>query len=304
MRGSIPFQVSLLVKSVFTAGAKKVDRIDPTHQDYRSVASFETMESYKKIWKDLGFFAKEVFGLRDLQQLSEAHISAFLEQKIASKISHQYLQKMVAALGKLETALKRLNEAFGQSHHYDFFCRLSILRGARNEKLTDRTRENRAYREPEKVIERLEGPDQLAARIQLSGGTRAEGVCLIKREQLLGTAEDEITGRTVGVIVTREKGGNEGEVLMDLQTYIALVEHLDEHGVFRIDYTRYAAAIRASCRSLGMKCHGTHGFRWNYARQRMIDLQKGGYRYEEAKQLVSYAMKHRRPDITCHYIGG
>lgn len=304
MRGSIYYQISVLVGAIFQAGAKKSDRVDSGHRDYRSVASYQTMQSYKKIWTDLGFFAKEVYEIRDLQRLDANHVYAFLQEKTASGISHQYLQKLVSAIGKLQTALERLNVSFGCRYTYDFACRLSLLRQARNENLTDRSIRNRAYAEPQKVVDALKGSYRTAASIQLQGGARAEGVCLIREDQLLGYREDEITGCTVGVILTKEKGGKVGEVLVKKQTYDQLAIDIDELGTFCIDYTRYAEAIREACSRLNIVCHGSHGLRWNYAWHRMVALQKAGNSYAEALQIVSYAMKHNRPNITCHYIGG
>ena len=48
---------------------------------------------------------------------------------------------------------------------------------------------------------------------------------------------------------------------------------------------------------------GSHGLRWNFARDRFKKIQiKGSVSYEKALSIVSHEMFHQRPDITEHYL--
>ena len=54
----------------------------------------------------------------------------------------------------------------------------------------------------------------------------------------------------------------------------------------------------------GEEPEGSHGFRWNFAQERMEDLQeKGKLNYDQARQEVSWEIKHERANITEHYLG-
>ncbi|MDP4105111.1 MAG: site-specific integrase, partial [Bacillota bacterium] len=57
----------------------------------------------------------------------------------------------------------------------------------------------------------------------------------------------------------------------------------------------------ASHRQLGWS-HGAHGLRHSYAQQRMAELQRLGFFYDQALGLVSQTLGHFRPDITEVYL--
>jgi len=53
-----------------------------------------------------------------------------------------------------------------------------------------------------------------------------------------------------------------------------------------------------------MKLYRSHGLRWNFAKNRLLEYASAGYTYEQSLLLVSKEMKHNRASITEHYIGG
>ena len=112
-----------------------------------------------------------------------------------------------------------------------------------------------------------------------------------------------ITGKEVGVIETKEKGGKVGDVLISTTTYHDLESYLKTHKQFKINYSAYSTDIRDTCLSLNIKPQGSHGFRWTFAQNRVREYQRCGYSYEEALQGVSLEMKHFRASITEHYLG-
>jgi len=163
---------------------------------------------------------------------------------------------------------------------------------------------NRSYVNPTLLIQNLQNPlHKLAAKIQYEGGARIEGVALIKPEQLLGTKLDTITNVKKGIIFTKEKGGKEGEVLVELETYHELVAHFEEHKTFKINRQAYYDDIKQSALTSGEIAEASHGLRWNFAKRRMFEYAKAGYSYEDSLQEVSYEMKHNRAVITKHYLG-
>ena len=304
MRGSIYYQTSLLVKSIFKSGAKKLDRVNKESVAYKYVAAYQTMDSYRKIWNDLGNFIDDVYGIKDFELLTQIHINKFMHDKILNDISHQYLQKISSAIGKLEVALTKISVLYHKNKSYDFSNRLSIVNEAKKHSLTYNGYRNRAYNHPDKLISFIEDSNhRLAAAIQLASGTRAEGVCLIQKHQFKGYKDDPVTGKKVGVIQTKEKGGKIGDILLPVEFYRGIEQIIQIKNSFKISYNQYTSSIRKACFILNIKSEGTHGFRWNYAQKRVIEYQDAGYSYEESLQLVSYEMKHGRADITSHYTG-
>lgn len=305
MRGSVDWQTAELTKVTFVEGAKKEERVDPSHPYYQCVASYKTMETYRSVWKNFGHYCKEYWQIKDFEQICSEQIEAFFLYKIEYYPSKQYLEKISAALGKLETALKRYTlQKYGEAGDYDFKVRQLQLNLAKNLKRVYDGYHNRIYKDPLQLIDSLSDPKhRLAASMQVFGAARSEGVCLIKADQLHGCKVDPITQKEVGVIETREKGGKVGDVYVDTDTYRHIGEIIEKEGKFKISYKSYAEDIRNTCAKLKIECHGSHGFRWTAAQRRVREYQRAGYTYEEALQGVSWEMKHFRSSITEHYLG-
>jgi integrase len=305
MRGSVYYQTAELTKTVFIEGLKKEDKVNPSSPYYLCVSSYKTMKSYRSVWNNLGNYLKEHWKLKDFERITGEHIEAYFEYKVEYYPTKQYVEKISSALGKLEFALNRFSEQkYEEGKIYDFSIREQSLHSARKLKQVADGYHNRVYREPNAVIKNLkELKHKIAAYIQLQGGARSEAVTHIKKEQLHGYKTDKITSETVGVIFTKEKGGKEGDILVSPIVYRGILNYLDKHKEFRLNYQAYANDIRASCLELNIKPEGSHGFRWTFAQNRLQIYQDNGYSYEQALQGVSWEMKHFRASITEHYLG-
>ena len=306
MRGSVYYQTSQLAKHIFKEGALKYQKTEPDHPYYKCVSSYKTMETYRSVWDNFGNYLKEHWKLKDFEKITAEHIDAYISYKIEYYPSKQYLEKIVSALGKLQDALERFSvNIHGAERSYDFSIRQNKLHYARVQNLVADGYHSRVYGQPQHIIDNLSKKEhRLAATIQLEGGARCEGVTLIKFKQLDPYVHfDKITDKLMNTIMTKEKGGKEGKVLISSRTYAKLQECTQEHGRFKIDYQAYADDIRQTCLKLGIKPQGSHGFRWTYAQNRVRAYQDAGYSYEQALQGVSWEMKHFRASITEHYLG-
>ena len=306
MRGSVYYQSSQLVKQIFQEGAKKEDKINPNHEHYQMVSSYKTMESYRRVWNNFFNYLLEHWKIRNFEKISSEHVQAYMDYKIEYYPSKQYLEKISAAIGKLEIALKNFSKNIhNENREYDFSIRQTILNEARDLKLVASNYHNRAYKKPMLLISNLKNPiNQLAAKIQLEGGARIEGVALIKPEQLLGTKMDKVTQVEKGIIYTKEKGGKQGEVLVSLKTYAELENYLSLNSKFKINRQDYYNDIKQAALISKEVSEGSHGLRWNFAKRRMFEYGKADYTYSDSLQQVSYEMKHNRASITEHYLGG
>jgi len=306
LRGSVYYQSAQLAKQIFCEGAKKVNRVDKNHEHYQKVASYKTMESYRNIWNNLFNYLLEHWKLKDFEKIEAHHIQAYMDYKIEYYPSKQYLEKISAALGKLEIALKHFAKAiYNEDRDYDFSLRQFILNEARDLNYVADNYHNRAYNNPLLLISNLQNPlHKLAAAIQYEGGARIEGVALIKPKQLRGTQIDTVTNTQKGVLYTKEKGGKEGELLVELETYNQIVAHLSQNKNFKINRQSYYNDIKQSAILSGEVSEASHALRWNFAKRRMFEYAKAGYSYADSLQEVSYEMKHNRASITEHYLGG
>ena len=307
MRGSVYYQSAELTKAIFCAGAIKQERIDSTHPNFQKVSSYKTMESYRNVWNNFFNYLKEHWQLKDAEEINFQHIIAYMDYKLEYYPSKQYIEKISAALGKLEIALTYYTKAkYGEARNYNFSMRQSMLNSARNFDLVADNYHNRAYADPITLINSLkENPwHHIAARIEYEGGARVEGCALIKKEQLLGYKYDPITKEQKGVIVTKEKGGKVGEILINENTYRRLESCIALYDVFKLKRSEYYQSIKKACQTLNIPSEGTHCLRWNFAKRRMFEYAKAGYSYEQSLQGVSWEMKHNRAYITEHYLGG
>ena len=305
MRGSVYYQSSQLVKQIFVEGAKKEDKINLNHEHYQVVSSYKSMETYRNIWNNFFNYLLEHWKIKDFEKIESEHIAAYMDYKIEYYPSKQYLEKISAALGKLEIALKLFSKNVSKlEKDYDFSIRQKMLDNARDLKQVANNYHNRAYSNPNFLILNLkDSMHKVAATMQLEGGARLEGVALIKAEQLLGTKVDSITNKEVGIVLTKEKGGKEGEVLVSLDTYTDLESYILEYNKFKINRQKYYNDIKQAAIASNETPEASHGLRWNFAKRRMFEYGKAGYSYEECLQQVSYEMKHNRASITNHYLG-
>ena len=304
MRGSVYYQSSQLVKQIFVEGAKKEDKINLNHEHYQVVSSYKSMETYRNIWNNFFNYLLEHWKIKDFEKIESEHIAAYMDYKIEYYPSKQYLEKISAALGKLEIALKLFSKNVSKlEKDYDFSIRQKMLDNARDLKQVANNYHNRAYSNPNFLILNLkDSMHKVAATMQLEGGARLEGVALIKAEQLLGTKVDSITNKEVGIVLTKEKGGKEGEILVSIDTYTNLNSYILEYDKFKINRQKYYNDIKQAAIASNETPEASHGLRWNFAKRRMFEYGKAGYSYEECLQQVSYEMKHNRASITQHYL--
>ena len=272
MRGSVYYQTAELTKVIFKEKIKKLEKINPNSEYYQMISSYKTMESYRSVWNNFFNYLREHWQVKRCELITSDHAVAYMDYKIAYYPSKLYLSKINSALGKLEFALTRysmLNDTVPKV--YDFSKRLDIYNSAVELDLVAINYHNRAYEEPLKLINNLNKFEhRLAATIQLEGGARLEGVSLVKKDQLKGCQYDEISKKEVAVIETKEKGGKIGDILISIDTYNKLLKYINNNKIFKLNKEAYMKDIRDTAKALNIPADGSHGFRWNFAKNRMF----------------------------------
>jgi hypothetical protein len=267
------------------------------------IHSFGTRDTYLDKWQELGRFCKEEFRMRDLEKLTTDHVRQFLAYKIEMGVSYSHWSGNAAAFAKLENALNAYSEKFNRGTSYNFRSAVNELRSEARLELP-RFTGTRNYDNPGRLIASIcDSTHQLVARIQHESGLRVAGATNITAGQLKGLSKDAVTGKAVGLIDYKGKGGKAGTAQVSASTYQRLEKHIFEQGTLKVSVDAYRSSLKSSAQASGQEYNGSHGLRWNFAKERFSELQKSGIGYEKALGMVSNEMGHNRIEISEHYLG-
>jgi len=259
---------------------------------------------YKDTWHQACHWCKENLGIRDIETLKGEHIKAFLESRIADGIKYSTFQREAAAMSKFENAMNMYADRAGKDATYSFRGDIQEVRKEAIETL-DRTSETRAYESPKELISHIENDSfKTVASVQYEGGSRLNEVWRVETNDLRGIRMDGHTGEFRGWIEVEGKGGKEREISVSVETYHAVERILQENGGnMHFDKNEYREILKDAAELSGQDYTGSHGLRWNFAEERMEELQEHtNMTYEERLQEVSWEMGHERADITEHYL--
>lgn len=313
MRGNINYQVQQLYGTVAAIGESKHDAKTSARENgavgaaeiakETGIYSYATGDAYRDVWRAVGEFAKAEYGIKDMERINGEVAAAYLNSKIEEGITRATFNQYAAAVDKMETALNRFASQNETGNTYKF--ELADVRQVAASELGQCNHEARAYNNPSELYGNIDDKQHaLAARIQHESGGRVKEVSQIKEGQLKGLQTDRITGELKGKIEVDGKGGKIRELQVSPAAYAALKAAIAANdGVFKVaDYKAYVAALEKSAGKTGQDYNGSHGLRWNFAQNRMQELQAHGLTYEQALQQVSHEMGHERSDITEHYL--
>jgi len=315
IRGSINYQVNkIFVESgIFQPGTSKHTEKSIARENGAktwadlgqrlSIYSYGTAETYKDTWHQCARWVKENLGVKDIEKLQPEHIKAYLETKIAAGVKYSSFERECAALAKFENALNMYATQAGKDTTYEFREAIKEIKQEASQVL-DRTVETRAYESPNSVISAIRDEKyQVVASIQYEGGARLNEVWRIEKEDLKGIKQDPHTGKQIGAIEVVGKGGKEREIHVSPETYQAAASIIEKNGNLNFDKSEYREALKEAAIESGQDYHGSHGLRWNYAQEKMDELEKNtSMTYEERLQEVAWEMGHERADITEHYL--
>ena len=187
MRGSIYHQVDYLFQAsgIMRIGeskhaAKELAR-DAGAKTWHEVGkqigihSYATADKYREVARCCLAFAKENFGVKNIETLEGLRVAAFLQAKIAQEASHATIQLYAAASEKLEAALSRYAGLNNTGREYNFSSDIAGTRAAALH--LAQFEGSRAYEAPAQIVAAIQ-PDryQLIAACQYQGGARIDEV--------------------------------------------------------------------------------------------------------------------------------
>lgn len=314
---SIHCQVEAVFHSIRSFRQRKSD-------NPHGLRSFGSWDAYRKKAHHFAAFLspKGISSLLDtvaVRSAMEEYLRETLADYVKRKRSRQTLETLLAALGKFEYALNN----YIQLHCLDIpLLDTKALRQeyyARSRKLlpkSSRLFDNRAYPDPVRLIETIhDGTYQLQASLQYEGGLRAEGVGAPSSRRvknpltatgLRGMGSDPVTGASVGIVATKEKGGKVTCHYVSVETYRRLEAYIRLHGKLESDYSVYTDAINLAARETGQYelGRGSHGLKHNFAQERYLECIHHGLSHEQALQQTSLETSHFRLRETLTYTRG
>lgn len=161
----------------------------------------------------------------------------------------------------------------------------------------------------------------LSTEIANAAGLRAHELLTIQRVDERPASdhrewrEDRFAGRDGVTYTVTGKGGLTREVQLPQELADRLEDrrldeprtvtdreiHYQQHYDIAGGKTWAQSFSRASDRELGWS-NGAHGLRHSYTQDRVEELQRNGYNYDDAKAVVSQELGHFRPDVVEAYL--
>lgn len=264
------------------SGAKGANGHDISTKAH-SISSVENLRSVTSQYID---YVKENYDGKVAGNINEESVKSFINSK-AQEVSGGTLNTYISTLGKMANNLNQLG--------VNTISREEIT-GYRDElkaEGVDLKSEhiNRAYEVPQMIVSNMEQntPYGLSATLQHEAGLRVDDATNSKKWTLNADNSLHIEGSKGGI-------NYDTKPLSD-ETAHRVAEAI-ENG-YKVHYNEYREALKEN---VSEDYHGTHGLRYNFAQERVMELKEQGCTHSEALSRTSLEMGHSREDITEHYL--
>lgn len=287
--GSIVFQLTQVCNEALRISESKKDA--KINQVSPYIHSWKTFKKYRGIWNKFIQFSP----VRNIYKLNSNHVLKYLKHLRELGQAKKQIMTVASALKKLEVTWNRLNP--------EVKIDLSNVNAKEITKGLSHPKNDRAFKDPEKVIENLElARHRLAARIMFEGAARIREANHIKESQMREEYKIEVKG----------KGGYERKILVSSDTYslIKAAQRMDELKEFRFSQTNFRRDLKNAALKASEEHNTPHSFRYNKAQKSFKEKSKRASEYGdtpkaaaiEIKREVSEELGHHRPDITNRYL--
>jgi len=298
MTGNINYQVNQIWNQLDGIKTSKKDARKLTankgangHRVSEMVHGTKYKKDVIQIARELGNFAKENFGIKDMQRINNDIVHKFIHNKIEDGVTQKSLKAYVTKLEKVHIGLSKIPQQI--KAHEKLFDReiFKELRTDINKYAIKTGHVNRAYINPQVIVNGMKGANNIAAQLQLNHGLRVSEATQISAEQLMSNNRIIING----------KGGFTRIITVENKLLNELKMHMKSSGNFSISYSKYEQNLHESVYKNGEKYNGTHGLRYNYAQAKYAEYMKT-MPHQNAMQKVSYDLGHKRAEITKNYL--
>lgn len=151
---------------------------------------------------------------------------------------------------------------------------------------------DRSYDNPQILVNNMERNSDygLSATLQYEHGLRIDDATNSDKWRVTDEGTLEISGSKNGVTYQTS------ELSPELRERVERAIESD----YSVSKSYYSATLKSNAEG---EWNGTHGLRYNYAQERVEELQNNGASYREALEQTSLEMGHSRASITEHYLG-
>lgn len=269
--GSINHQVGIIIKDhngirqskLESRNSSGLKSLESGHKVSDKFHSYKSLDNARNDLKNLGNYAKEEFGVKDMSKIDANIVNNWIRDKgISYNTASNYLSEINKVSGHLNITREEVKE----------------LRAELKQELRSNELQHRAYKNLDKI--QLPDKSQPAFELQRDYGLRMSAATHINIEKQLKE----------NTLHYQEKGGKWSEKELSPGLVSKIKENAIE-GKYEISKNTYRDQLK---KEIGQKYNGTHGIRHTYA-QKQLELGK-------SKQEVSEAMGHTREEITNTYI--
>lgn len=298
MKGSIKNQVNQLWREVDGIGKSKAKTRSESsykgqngHKVSELVHSFQSKDEFIRVATELANFAKSEFGIKDMQQINSEVIQAYFADKIEDGLFRRSLSSYASVISKIQVGLSKM--PLKLEKHSTLFTQKDIkdIRQVIDKEALRKEHLNRAYNNPQSLLNYMSKDTKLGFELQLNHGIRVAEATLIRASQLLENNTLKIQG----------KGGYMREILLEKALYERLKAEIKANGSYKVSYDKYVQNLKKATQKNGEKWQSTHGLRYNYAQKKYAEYVKK-MTHEEALKRVSFELGHHRVEITNHYL--
>lgn len=272
--GSINHQVGKIIKAHNGIGQSKLESRNSSglmsaesgHKVSDKIHSYKSLDNIRNDLKNLGNYAKQEFGVKDMSKIDREIIRQWIRDK---DVSYNTASNYLSEINKVHSHLNITREEVKE------------LRAELKQELRKNELETRAYNN----LDRIQLPDksQPAFELQRDYGLRVNAATHINIEKQLKE----------NTLIYQEKGGKWSEKELT-HTLSSKIRENAVNGKYELNYNTYRDQLQKAIEKTGQKYNGTHGIRHAYAQNQ---LEAG-----KSKQEVSESMGHVREEITNTYI--
>ncbi|TLS73256.1 hypothetical protein FE246_01860 [Aliarcobacter thereius] len=251
------------------------------HKISSKAHSISSMQNLRTVTTQYVNYVKENYKGRVLENINQESIRSFLNIK-QETLKGSSLNTYISALGKVADNLQELG--------YSNINRQEIV-SYREDFNTSKEHINRAYNNPQEIINNMQNnsPYGLSAELQYKVGLRVDDA-LNSSKWTINNIDNTLT-------ISGSKGGINYQTAPLSNSLLEKIREAKEQE-YKGNYTEYRETLKEN----SQEWHGTHGLRYNFAQNRVLELQEQGLTYSEALSQTSLELGHSREEITLHYL--
>ena len=265
------------------------------------IHSFGTLHKYVQVLKNAGEWIGPKFGVTRLDQVTAEQAQAYLAHRTAHGIGQKQLDADRTALHYLKKVSK-LDRVIAQE---------------------PRKLESRAYTPAQirAIAAHQSERNALATELAHRTGLRAHELLTLQRgddgvrSDYRAWRSDLFHGRPGEIYLVTGRGGLVRQIAVPKDLARRLESHrleqprtLSDRGIrYEVRYDigggmAWSQSVRTAAVTHFGWSTGAHGLRHSYAQERIGELQRRGYLYRDAEEVVSQEMGHFRPDVVRSYL--